>query len=58
MAAGMNRHWAELYQEMTHALNNGHTAWEGGRARFVRGTTEIDAVLSRLVKGSRSADAG
>ncbi len=58
VAAGMNRHWAELYQEMTHALDNGHTAWEGGRARFVRGTTEIDAVLSRLVKGSRSADAG
>ena len=58
MAAGMNRHWAELYQEMTHALDNGHTAWEGGQARFVRGTTEIDAVLSRLVKGSRSADAG
>ena len=49
MAAGMNRHWAELYQEMTHALDNGHTAWEGGRARFVRGTTEIDAALSRLV---------
>jgi len=51
MAAGMNRHWAELYQEMIQALNNGHTGWEGGRARFVRGTTEIDAVLSRLVKG-------
>ena len=51
MAAGMNRHWAELYQESTHSLNNGHIAWEGGRTRFVRGTTEIDTVLSRLVKG-------
>jgi uncharacterized protein YbjT (DUF2867 family) len=51
MGAGMNRHWAELYQEMTHALNTGHLAWEGGRARAVRGTTEIDAVLSKLVKG-------
>jgi hypothetical protein len=50
MATGMNRHWAELYQEMTHGLDNGHTAWEGGRARFVRGTTEIDAVLSKHVK--------
>ena len=51
IAAGLNRHWAELYQESTRSLNNGHTAWEGGRARFVRGTTEIDTVLSRLVKG-------
>ena len=51
MAAGMNRHWAELLQEATHALNSGQTTWEGGRARLVRGTTEIDAVLSRLVKG-------
>jgi uncharacterized protein YbjT (DUF2867 family) len=51
MGAGLNRHWAELYQELTHALNDGHMAWEGGRARAVRGTTEIDAVLSRLVKG-------
>ena len=49
MGAGLNRHWAELYQEMTIASNNGHLAWEGGRARFVRGTTEIDAALSRLV---------
>ena len=51
MGAGLNRHWAELYQEMTKASNNGHLAWEGGRARFVRGTTEIDAVLLKLVKG-------
>jgi uncharacterized protein YbjT (DUF2867 family) len=51
MAAGLNRHWAELYLELTHGLNTGHLAWEGGQARFVRGTTEIDAVLSRLVKG-------
>jgi uncharacterized protein YbjT (DUF2867 family) len=50
MGAGMNRHLAELYREMTIASNNGHLAWEGGRARAVRGTTEIDAVLSKLVK--------
>lgn len=51
MGAGLNRHWAELYQELTHALNVGHMAWEGGRARFLRGTTEIDVALSKLVKG-------
>ena len=50
LGAGLNHHWAELYQEMTIASNTGHLAWEGGRARLVRGTTEIDAVLSRLVK--------
>jgi uncharacterized protein YbjT (DUF2867 family) len=49
MAAGMNHHWAEQYREMTRALNDGHMAWEGGRARAVRGTTEIDTVLSQLV---------
>src|ERR1700730_2677758 len=49
IGAGLNRHWAELDQEMTIASNKGHLAWEGGRARFVRGTTEIDAALSRLV---------
>ena len=48
LGAGMKRHWAELYQELMHALNDGDMAWEG----FVRGATEIDAVLSKLVKGS------
>ena len=51
MGTGMNRHWAELYQELTHALNDGHMSWEGGRARAVRGTTELDVALSSLVKG-------
>jgi uncharacterized protein YbjT (DUF2867 family) len=50
IGAGMNRQSAELYQETTHALNTGYSRWEGGRARFVRGTTEIDAVLSKLLK--------
>jgi uncharacterized protein YbjT (DUF2867 family) len=49
MGAGLNRHWAELYQELTHALNSGHMAWEGGRARAVRGTTELDTALSTLL---------
>ena len=51
MAAGLNHHWAELYRELTHALNDGHMAWEGGRARAMRGTTEIDTVLSKLIRG-------
>ena len=51
MGTGLNRHWAELYQELTHALNDGHMAWEGGRARAVRGATELDVVLSSLVNG-------
>jgi uncharacterized protein YbjT (DUF2867 family) len=46
--AGLNAHWAGLYQEMTHGLNTGHVVWEGGSARHVRGTTEIDAVLKTL----------
>ena len=47
--AGMNAHWAGLYQEMTHGVNVGHVDWEPGQAR-VRGTTEIDVVLSQLVR--------
>ena len=49
-AAGLNRHWAELYQEMTHGFNVGHVTHEGGSARPVRGSTEIDVVLKRLVR--------
>jgi len=47
--AGFNVHWAGLFQEMTHGLNTGHVAWEGGAARSVRGVTEIDTVLKGLV---------
>ena len=46
--AGLNNEWARLYQEMTHGVNTGHVDWEKDRAR-ARGTTEIDAVLGRLV---------
>ena len=49
--AGLSPHWAALYQEMTHGVNVGHVTWEGGAARFVRGTTEIDAVLRTLAPG-------
>jgi len=33
---------------MTHGVNTGHVDWEKGQAR-VRGITEIDAVLGKLV---------
>jgi uncharacterized protein YbjT (DUF2867 family) len=47
--AGMNAHWAELFREMIEGVNSGHVAFEGGAARHVRGPTDIDAVLARLV---------
>jgi uncharacterized protein YbjT (DUF2867 family) len=48
-AAGLNAHWAGLYQEMTHAVNVDHAVFQGGTARAVRGTTELETVLKRLV---------
>jgi hypothetical protein len=47
--AGLNAHWAEPFREMTHAINTGLVSLEGGAARHVRGGTEVDVVLSRLV---------
>jgi len=49
--AGLNAHWAGLFQELTHASNVGLLAFEGGSARAVRGTTEVDVVLKALVGG-------
>jgi uncharacterized protein YbjT (DUF2867 family) len=46
--AGMNGEWARLFQELTHGVNTGHIDWEKGQAR-VRGTTELEVVLRRLV---------
>lgn len=46
--AGLNYHWARLYQEMIHGLNTGRVAFEGGKARGLRGTTEVDTVLKQL----------
>lgn len=42
MGAGMNAHWAGLFQEMIHGINTGHVAWEGGTARAARGSTGVD----------------
>jgi uncharacterized protein YbjT (DUF2867 family) len=46
--AGLSPHWAALFQELTHGCNTGHIAWEGGAARAVRGTTDVEAVLRRM----------
>jgi NAD(P)H dehydrogenase (quinone) len=48
-AAGLNAHWATLYQELTHGMNTGHIAFEGGKVRTAKGTTEVDVVLRRLI---------
>jgi uncharacterized protein YbjT (DUF2867 family) len=47
--AGLNAHWAGLYKEMILGLNAGHVAFEGGTARAVRGTTEVETVLRSLI---------
>jgi uncharacterized protein YbjT (DUF2867 family) len=48
-AAGLNAHWAGPYKEMIHGMNTGHVAFEGGKARTAKGTTEVDVVLRRLI---------
>jgi hypothetical protein len=48
-AAGLNAHWAALYQEMIHGMNTGHVAFEGGKVRTAKGTTDVDVVLRRLI---------
>jgi uncharacterized protein YbjT (DUF2867 family) len=47
--AGFNAHWAGLYKEMIVGLNAGHVAFEGGTARAIRGTTEVETVLRSLI---------
>jgi uncharacterized protein YbjT (DUF2867 family) len=49
MGAGLNAHWAGLYKELIVGLNAGHVGFEGGAARAVRGTTEVETVLRSLV---------
>jgi uncharacterized protein YbjT (DUF2867 family) len=49
-AAGLNAHWAQLFQELTHGVNTGLVAWEGGKARAVRGSTDPEATLRALAK--------
>jgi uncharacterized protein YbjT (DUF2867 family) len=40
---------ADLYGEMTDAINRGHVAFEGGGAARVRGTTTLETVLRNLL---------
>ncbi len=47
--AGLNAHWAGLYKEMTHGMNTGHVAFEGGKVRTAKGSTEVDVVLRGLI---------
>jgi uncharacterized protein YbjT (DUF2867 family) len=47
--AGLNAHWAGLYKEMIHGMNTGHVAFEGGKLRTAKGTTEVDVVLRGLI---------
>jgi uncharacterized protein YbjT (DUF2867 family) len=49
VGAGLNAHWAGLYQEMTRALNSGHLTWEG--TKLVRGSTPVESVLKSLTAG-------
>jgi uncharacterized protein YbjT (DUF2867 family) len=47
--AGLNAHWAGLFKEMTHGMNTGHVAFEGGKVRTAKGSTEVDVVLRQLI---------
>jgi uncharacterized protein YbjT (DUF2867 family) len=48
MGAGMNAEWARLFQELTHGVNTGRVAWDGGHPRW-RGETDVEVVLASLV---------
>lgn len=45
MSFGLSAAFAELFREMYAGIATGRVAWEGGSARFVRGSTPIDTVL-------------
>lgn len=46
---GISQEVAELFREMYAGIISGRVAWEGGKARSVRGTASIDATLKKLV---------
>jgi uncharacterized protein YbjT (DUF2867 family) len=48
MGAGMNSEWARLFQELTHGVNTGRVAWEGGHPLW-RGDTDVEGILVSLV---------
>jgi uncharacterized protein YbjT (DUF2867 family) len=47
-AGGMNSEWARLFQELTHGINVGRVAFEGGHPLW-RGETEVGVVLGKLL---------
>jgi uncharacterized protein YbjT (DUF2867 family) len=50
MGAGMNAEWARLFKELTHGVNTGRVAWEGGHPSW-RGETDVEVVLASLTRG-------
>jgi uncharacterized protein YbjT (DUF2867 family) len=50
MGAGMNAEWARLFQALTHGVNTGRVAWDGGHPLW-QGATDVETVLVSLVRG-------
>jgi uncharacterized protein YbjT (DUF2867 family) len=48
---GLSKAVAELYREMYAGIVSGRVAWEGGKARAIRGTVSIDDTLAKLLGG-------
>jgi uncharacterized protein YbjT (DUF2867 family) len=48
-SAGVPAAWVPIYQEMTHALNEGVFVFEGKGATHVKGTTPLESVLEKLL---------
>jgi hypothetical protein len=46
---GLSKEAAELYREMYAGIISGRVAWEGGKARAVRGGVPIDDTLAKLL---------
>jgi uncharacterized protein YbjT (DUF2867 family) len=49
--AGMNAHWAGLFQALIHGVNTGRVDFERGATRALRGTTGAETVLKSLLGG-------
>jgi uncharacterized protein YbjT (DUF2867 family) len=46
---GLSKQVAELYREMYAGIISGRVAWEGGKARAIRGNASLDATLAKLL---------
>jgi len=47
---GLSQQMAELYREMYEGIISGRVAWQGGKARAVRGSVDIEETLAKLIK--------